>query len=112
MKIAIESNDGVTLKSPFSKTRGYIVCDIETPGIEKSEYIEIQNTADKTNRKTSSASRLSDCSTVITRGMDSENKLMLKEKGIDVFITFNTMAKDALRSFIKERLMNASVVHA
>ena len=51
MKIAIESNDGVTLKSPFSQTRGYIVCDIENEEIEKSEYIEIRSTAHSPNRK-------------------------------------------------------------
>ena len=109
MKIAIESNDGVTLKSPFSKTRGYIICDAENPGIETSEFIELRKTVTGANRKTSSAFRLSDCSTVISRGMDNENQLILKEKGIEVFITFNTLAKDALRSYIRERLMNEPV---
>jgi len=111
MKIAIESNDGVTLKSPFSQTRGYIVCDIEKPGIEEFEYIELHKVVKKANHKTNSAFRLSDCSTVITRGMDNEHQLMLKEKGIEVFVTFNTKAKDALRSFVKERLMNEPVAH-
>jgi len=109
MKIAIESNDGVTLKSPFSQTRGYIVCDIENEEIEKSEYIEIRSTAHKSNRKVHSGFRLNDCTTVITRGMGNENQSMLKEKGIEVFITFNTLAKDALRSYLKEKMINEPV---
>ena len=29
MKIAIESNDGVTIKSPFLPTTGYVVYDVD-----------------------------------------------------------------------------------
>ena len=109
MKIAIESNDGVTLKSPFSQTKGYIVCDIEDEGIEKSQYVEIRSTVSKPNRKAQSGFRLNDCTTVITRGMDNENQSMLKENGIEVFVTFNTLAKDALRSYLKEKMINELV---
>ncbi|MEJ2492824.1 MAG: NifB/NifX family molybdenum-iron cluster-binding protein [Ignavibacteriaceae bacterium] len=109
MKIAIESNDGVTLKSPYSQTMGYIVCDIESERIEKSEYINIRSAINKPNRKVHSGFRLNDCATVITRGMDNENQSMLKEKGIEVFVTFNTLAKDALRSYLKEKMINEPV---
>jgi|GEM_PF-2349258 len=111
MKIAIESNDGVTLKSPFSQTRGYIICDVENADVDKSEYVEIYTTRSKTRPKTGSAFRLSDCCAIITRGMNNENQHLLKEKGIEVFITFNTMAKDALRSYMKERMISEAVSH-
>ena len=59
MKIAIESNDGVTLKAPYSQTMGYIVCDIESERIEKSEYINIRSAINKPNRKVHSGFRSS-----------------------------------------------------
>lgn len=109
MKIAIESDDGVTLKSPFTQTRGYIVCDVENTGLEKSEYVELRGAIKKTDQKVRSAFRLSDCRTVISRGMNNKNQSMLKEKGIEVFITFKTKAKDALSSYLKEKLINKPI---
>ena len=38
MKIAIESNDGITIKSPFLPTKGYVVYDIDESDIVNSEY--------------------------------------------------------------------------
>ena len=38
MKIAIESNDGITIKSPFIKTKGYLVYDIDESHINGFEY--------------------------------------------------------------------------
>ena len=40
MKIAIESNDGVTIKSPFIPIRGYVVYDVKESDIVASEYRE------------------------------------------------------------------------
>jgi len=119
MKIAIESNDGVTIKSPFDKTMGYIVCDVEEADIGNTEYIKIgdieikisSESAAEIKNKGQSKFSLRDCCTVITRGMDRENRSRLKKKGIDVFVTFNIQAKDALRAYLKERLINRPVFH-
>ncbi|MFV1963633.1 MAG: hypothetical protein ACC658_17635, partial [Acidimicrobiia bacterium] len=54
---------------------------------------------------------LGDCCTIITRGMNNENLSELKEKGVDVFVTFNTQAKDAVRAYLKERMINRPLVH-
>ncbi len=40
MKIAIESNDGVTIKSPFLPTKGYVVYDVDESDIVATEYRE------------------------------------------------------------------------
>ena len=40
MKIAIESNDGVTIKSPLIPTKGYVVYDVKESDIVGSEYRE------------------------------------------------------------------------
>ena len=42
--------------------------------------------------------------------MNNENLSELKEKGVDVFVTFNTQAKDAVRAYLKERMINRPLV--
>ena len=110
MKIAIESNDGKTLNSPFVPPKGYIVYDIEDVNINGFEYRK------KTARKRAAGRKstkplLEDCKTIISRGMDNRNIREMKRKGLDVFITFNTQAKDALRAYIKESLLNRNLVN-
>ena len=119
MKIAIESNDGETINSPFAKTKGYLVFDVEDTGIKETKYIKLKTPGKKS--KTVSSARnnnvnrqnfpLENCSTVITRGMDNEHLTEFKEKGVDVFVTFNTMAKDAVRAYLRERLINKPLTH-
>lgn len=108
MKIAIESNDGKTINSPFSKTRGYLICDIEDAGIRNTKHIKLQ----KRNRVAKNKNlSVGDCCTIITRGMDNEHRTAFRESGVDVFVTFNTQAKDAVRTFLRERLINKPLVH-
>jgi predicted Fe-Mo cluster-binding NifX family protein len=119
MKIAIESNDGETINSPFDKIKGYLVFDVEDAGIKETKYIKLQTTAEKTktvstgkNKNISKKSfTLENCGTIITRGMDNKHLTEFKEKGVEVFITFNTRAKDAVRAYLRERLINEQLVH-
>lgn len=114
MKIAIESNDGVTIKSPFLQTRGYLVYDTNESDIIGYEYRQnkekrspaIGNSVSFINIQ----SLLKDCKTVISRGMDRSSLKQFKQKGIDVFITFKTSAKDAVRLYLRE-LMISGVPH-
>jgi predicted Fe-Mo cluster-binding NifX family protein len=99
MKIAIESNDGETINSPFDKPKGYLVFDVEDTGIKETKYIKLRSFP------------LKDCCTIITRGMDNKHRAELKENGVDVFITFNTRAKDAVRAYLRERLIFNPLVH-
>jgi predicted Fe-Mo cluster-binding NifX family protein len=119
MKIAIESNDGETINLPFAKTKGYLVFDVEETDIKDSKYIKLQTSGKKSqtvspvstkNIKGQSFSLENIC-TVITRGMDNKHRTEFKEKGVDVFITFNTRAKDAVRAYLRERLINKPLVH-
>lgn len=119
MKIAIESDDGETLNSPFHRTRGYIVCDIDDPTLLNAEYIRVRRaekkrTIDFTESKdkvSKSKFCVSDCGIVISRGMGRTNLRKLKQDGIDVFITFNTRAEDALSAYLKEKLINKPIFH-
>lgn len=119
MKIAIESNDGETINSPFDKPRGYLVFDVEDTGIKETKYIKLQTPGKKSQTvspgKTKNINRqsfpLENCRTIITRGMDNKHLAEFKEKGVDVFITFNTMAKEAVRAYLRERLLNRPLAH-
>jgi len=106
MKIAVESNDGETIKSPFADTKGYIIYDVTEDSTLKTSY-------SKVGKKTSSkkTNPLHQCSTIITRGMDKKNIEQLKNNGIDIFVTFKTSAESALSSYMKERLINLPLLN-
>jgi predicted Fe-Mo cluster-binding NifX family protein len=119
MKIAIESNDGETINSPFDKPKGYLVFDVEDTGIKETKYIKLQTSGKKSKTVSSGRTKninrqsfpLEDCSTIITRGMENKHRAEFKEKGVEVFITFNTRAKDAVKAYLRERLINKPLVH-
>ena len=109
MKIAIESNDGVTIKSPFLPTKGYVVYDIKEADIVGSEYRE--GSLKKETVSDKSQSLINDCSAIISRGMDRSNVDIYKKEGMDVFITFKTSTKEAVRLYIRELLISSKLAH-
>ena len=116
MKIAIESNDGVTIKSPFLPTGGYIVYDVNESEIISSEYREkSQRKKNVESKKVNISSRvdslLNDCSAVISRGMDRNNLDIFKKEGKDVFITFKTSTRDAVRLYLREQMISQRLAH-
>ena len=116
MKIAIESNDGVTIKSPFLPTKGYVVYDIVESGIVNSEYRENTSKSKEANGEkrivqTKVKSILNDCTALISRGMDRNNLDSLKKEGMDVYITFKTSTKDAVRLYMRELLISSKIEH-
>jgi predicted Fe-Mo cluster-binding NifX family protein len=116
MKVAIESNDGVTIKSPFIPTRGYVVYDVDESDIINTEYRESSfrkknEMGEKVVNSKSIHSMLNDCSAIISRGMDRSNLDIFKKEGMDVFITFKTSTKDAVRLYMRELLISHKLVH-
>lgn len=116
MKIAIESNDGVTIKSPFLPTKGYVVYDIDESDIVSSEYRESGLKSKKAEGEKYILSEkinslLNDCSAIISRGMDRNNLDIFKKEGMDVFITFKTSTKDAVRLYMRELLISNKLAH-
>ncbi len=116
MKIAIESNDGVTIKSPFLPTKGYVVYDVNESDIVGKEYRESNSKDKKTVGEKEvlsekSHSLLNDCSAIISRGMDRSNVDIYKKEGMDVFITFKTSAKDAVKLYMRELLVSSKLAH-
>jgi len=116
MKIAIESNDGKTIKSPFLPTKGYVVYNVDESDIVGKEYRESESKSKNTvgNKQPISNithSLLNDCSAIISRGMDRSNVDVYKKEGKDVFITFKTSAKDAVRLYLREQLISDKIAH-
>lgn len=112
MKIAIESNDGETIKSPFLPTKGYVVYDINESDIVKSEYREkLSKSKAKKTVASKQKSVLNDCSAIISRGMDRSNLDIFKKEGMDVYITFKTSTKDAVRLYMRELLISNKHAH-
>jgi len=110
MKIAIESNDGVTIKSPFARTTGYLVYDIEQSGIKGTEYRKTGRESMTVSPVAKPPAMVNDCKTVISRGMNRGNLQSLKKRGIDVFITFKLSARDAVKFYLKENLLNSKTL--
>jgi len=112
MKIAIESNDGVTIKSPFLPTKGYIVYDIDQSDIVNSEYRKNrQKNGEREIASKKSETVLNDCAAIISRGMDRSNLDIFKKEGMDVYITFKTSTKDAVRLYMRELLISNKFAH-
>ena len=112
MKVAIESNDGITIKSPFLKTKGYLVYDIDESHINGFEYRKaLLKKKTEISLSPHPHSALNDCKAIISRGMNRIELQSFKEEGKDVFITFKTAAKDAVRLYMKELLINEGIHH-
>jgi predicted Fe-Mo cluster-binding NifX family protein len=116
MKVAIESNDGITIKSPFIPTRGYVVYDVDESDIINTEYRESgvmqkKTSGEKVVTPGKIHSLLNDCSAIISRGMDRSNLDIFKKEGMDVFITFKTSTKDAVRLYMRDMLISHKFVH-
>ena len=111
MKIAIESNDGVTIKSPFMQTTGYLVYDVEQSGIKGTEYRRTAAKSRTVDPVTKPPAMVNDCKTVISRGMNRSNLQSLKKRGVDVFITFKLSASDAVKFYLKENLINSKTLY-
>ena len=116
MKIAIESNDGINIKSPFLPTKGYVIYDIVESGIASSEYRESSLKSKgligkKEALSVKTHSLLNDCTAIISRGMDRSNLDIFKKEGLDVYITFKTSTKDAVRLYMRELLISSKLAH-
>lgn len=115
MKIAIESNDGISITSPFVHKRGYLVVDVEDSNIMGSEYRKVHQKQVKAKQpvflEKENRTALCDCETIISRGMDRTNLQKFRENGIDVFITFKTSVKDAVKVYLKEHMIGVHDFH-
>ena len=111
MKIAVESNDGVNLSSPFNLLKNFMIIEVN----EKSNPINLRTrevSIEHKNRlklvKNFSETKymlreLEDCSTIISHGLIRPLLNNLNKSGVDVYITFQNRIDRALNQYLKDK---------
>jgi len=111
MKIAVESNDGINIASPFNLLKNFMVFEVAGKSvplninalsdelIDKNQLKQIKNISKTANI----ASELSECSTVISHGLNRPLLNNLRKSGVDVFITYQVRIDDALNQYLKDK---------
>ena len=113
MKIAIESNDGINIASPNNLLHNFMVFEVN----EKRDQKYFKTPEFKTDRKSklkliksigktkNMVKELGDCSSVISHCIDKPLLNTLHKSGVDVFITFQNKIVDALRQYLKDKII-------
>jgi len=116
MKIAIASDDGVTVAEHFGRTRGFVVVEVENQVVKSSEYRENTFTnhsmgkegTDSDNPHSTIISALSDCKAVISRGIGRRLLDDLTSYGIKAFITDELVVNKVIGLYLSGNLQNLS----
>ncbi len=114
MKIAVESNNGVNIASPFNLLKNFMVFEIN----EKSDLVNLSTPGAKLNNKNqlkhiknisktaNIESELTGCSTVISHCLNRPLLNNLQKSGVDVFITYQTRVDDALNQYLNDKIIH------
>ncbi len=112
-KIAIASDDGISISSHFGRTKGFVIFEIVDKEIKGREYRlntftrHAKGIMDfKGDPHSVIISALSDCKVVISHGMGRRIYEDLKRAGIEVYITDETDVEHALELYLKGELVN------
>ena len=111
MKIAIESNDGVNISSPYNLIPNFMVYEVDEKNVQinsKTSVILMNNKSRlrpiKNISKTKNMVRdLGDCSTIISHGFCRPLLNNLRRSGVDVYITFQNRIDQALNQYLKDK---------
>jgi predicted Fe-Mo cluster-binding NifX family protein len=111
MKIAVESNDGVNIASPFNLLKNFMVFEVE----EKSDPINLRDSGVQLNHENqlnhiknickskNMVRELEDCSTVISHSLNQPLLNKLRKSGVDVFITYQSRIDDAFNQYLRDK---------
>ncbi len=116
MKIAVASDDGVTISAHFGRTRGFVIAEIEGDKIVNKEYRENTFTGharglnvtghDFNDRHGPILEALKDCKVVISHGMGRRIYEDLRAAGISAFIVQETDVDQALNLYLQNSLVD------
>lgn len=113
MKIAIASNDEITIADHFGKTRGFIIYDVENGEIKNQQYHindftgharGLEGTDHQIDRHGPILEALKDCDVVIARGMGRRIYNDLQNAGIEAFIVDEDDTSTAVRLYLENNL--------
>lgn len=114
MKIAIETDDGVHLSSQKYETENFQILEIpensflENLGSEKTivKRINKKMLTNSTQQNENILKELTNCSAVISHGMNRSLSNNLKNSKVDVFISFRANIDEALNDYLKDRIIH------
>lgn len=111
MKIAVESNDGVNIASPFNLLKNFMVFEVEG----KSNPINLRDSGVQLNHENqlnhiknickskNMVRELEDCSTVISHSLNRPLLNKLRKSEVDIYITFKSRVDEALNQYLKDK---------
>jgi len=114
MKIAVESNDGINIAAPFNLLKNFMVFEVNeksddnnvrTP-VVKIDYENKLKLVKNIGKTKNLVSDLGDCSTVISHCLNRPLLNNLKRSGVDVFITYQNRIDDALKQYLKNKMIH------
>jgi len=112
MKIAVPSDDGVTIAGHFGKAEGFLFFDADTTCIQSARYLSNNGEAccshDADNSRSELLEALALCETVIARGMGTGMVQNLAARGVDVFLTAENDARCAVTLYLNNALEKAT----
>ena len=120
MKIAIPSDDQVTISRHFGRTKGFLISEVENGKVVKNVYKENTFTGhsqglhhDKDHKHNNHSHQgifnaIGDCDVVIAGGMGKRLYVDFEQKEIQVFVTKESNIDMALNLFINSNLDNDS----
>lgn len=115
MKIAIASDDKLTIAAHFGRTRGFVIYNINDQNIEEKKYRPntftghargLEHAGHEVDRHGPVLNALGDCAVVISHGMGRRMYDDLKNAGIQSIITAETHIRTALDAYVKGELID------
>ena len=111
MKIAVESNDGVNISSPYNLLPNFMVYEVDEKNVQINSKTSVTLMNNKSRlqlikniSKTKNMVRdLGDCSTIISHGFCRPLLKNLSRSGVDVYITFQNRIDQALNQYLKDK---------
>ncbi len=115
MKIAIASDDEITIAPHFGRTNGFVIVDLEKESIKEREYREINFTGHRTRLKSIEhepgrhgpiLTALKDCDVIISHGMGKRLLSDIKVAGLEPYLTEEEYVAKAINLFVAGELDN------
>ncbi len=110
MKIAIPTNDKLTIVYHLRFAHGFMIFDIEDGNIQNKYYRKLAKTNDKDIENSEIkygyfTKMLSDCELVILYAMNSEIEQEFTNAKIEIFITSETDLQNSIKLYLQGKLM-------
>ena len=115
MKVAIASNDGVTISAHFGRTAGFVIFEIENGQIKERVFRKndftghargLEGASHAVDRHGPILEALKDIHTVIANGMGRRIYDDLKNAGIETFIVQESDTQQAINLYLENNLQD------